>query len=78
MLFEDSPGPRMPPPDFLPPEGAFYEYDDGNGLWITSGVSRRHRRVFAAWCISQDYRTEDAPELDTPIFFGLIFRDLQP
>lgn len=28
---------HAPPPDFTPPEGAFYVYDDGNGLWINPG-----------------------------------------
>jgi hypothetical protein len=34
------------------------EWDDGNGVIHSFGVSPLTNCVFAAWCISKDYRTE--------------------
>lgn len=74
MLWEDTPAPRETAPPRPDAEGPLYEYEDGNGMWISTGVSRRSARLFRQWCISQDHRTEDVPLIDTPIYSALIFR----
>lgn len=65
MLFEDSPAPREAEPEITCARHLAVEFDDGNGMWITTGVSHCAACPLGEWCISQDYRTEGPPINDT-------------
>lgn len=78
MLFEDEPAPRLIHPPVDDGGELSFEYSDGNGMWISSGVSHDSARLLGEWCISQDHGQEVHPVLDTPIFDRLIFRISTP
>ena len=74
MLFEDSPAPRVPPPEFTDPWGPLYEYDNGNGTFYNTGVSgcgegKSYGNYSLPVVIQEPLKLDE-----TPIYSGLIFR----
>jgi len=83
MLWEDTPAPRMvvPPGDCA--GRCVVEMDDGNGMWITTGVSRDlctclHDGVSRRTTPPEPILPYDTPLFDRALAHALTRRDRHP